>query len=147
MSASLVNPFSETTSFVYDTLGRVGQKALANGTSEHYAYDTRSRLTQVQLKQGATVLRTTGYAWDNADQITSQTVNGVTTNYGYDLAGQLTSEVRSGYNVAYTYDANGNRLSKTVNGSVESYTYDLGDKMLAARAKSYTYDAVARPVY
>jgi hypothetical protein len=38
-------------------------------------------------------------------------------------------------------------LSKTVNGSVESYTYDLGDKMLAARAKSYTYDAVARPVY
>jgi len=66
----------------------------------------------VQLKQGATVLRTTGYAWDNADQITSQAVNGVTTNYGYDLAGQLTSEVRSGYNVAYTYDANGNRLEK-----------------------------------
>ncbi|ARU42626.1 hypothetical protein CCB81_00030 [Armatimonadetes bacterium Uphvl-Ar2] len=130
--ASLVNPFSETTSFVYDTLGRVGQKSLANGTSEHYAYDTRSRLTQVQLKQGATVLRTTGYAWDNADQITSQTINGVTTNYGYDLAGQLTSEVRTGYNVAYTYDANGNRLSKTVNGVAESYTYDLADKMLTA---------------
>ncbi len=144
--ASLVNPFSETTSFVYDTLGRVGQKTLANGTSEHYAYDTRSRLTQVQLKQGATVLRTTGYAWDNADQITSQTVNGVTTNYGYDLAGQLTSEVRTGYNVAYTYDANGNRLSKTVNGVAESYTYDLGDKMLTAGAKSYTYDAAGRTV-
>ncbi len=131
---------------MYDTLGRVGQKSLANGTSEHYAYDTRSRLTQVQLKQGATVLRTTGYAWDNADQITSQTVNGVTTNYGYDLAGQLTSEVRSGYNVAYTYDANGNRLSKTVNGTVESYTYDLADKMLTAGAKSYTYDAAGRTV-
>jgi RHS repeat-associated protein len=116
------------------------------GTSEHYAYDTRSRLTQVQLKQGATVLRTTGYAWDNADQITRQTVNGVTTNYGYDLAGQLTSEVRSGYNVAYTYDANGNRTSKTVNGAVESYTYDLGDKMLTAGAKSYTYDAAGRTV-
>jgi len=144
--ASLVNPFSETTSFVYDTLGRVGQKSLANGTSEHYAYDTRSRLTQVQLKQGATVLRTTGYAWDNADQITSQTVNGVTTNYGYDLAGQLTSEIRSGYNVAYTYDANGNRLSKTVNGVAEGYTYDLADKMLTAGAKSYTYDAAGRTV-
>ncbi|MFN7403818.1 MAG: RHS repeat-associated core domain-containing protein [Armatimonadota bacterium] len=144
--ASLVNPFSETTSFVYDTLGRVGQKTLANGTSEHYAYDTRSRLTQVQLKQGATVRRTTGYAWDNADQITSQTVNGVTTSYGYDLAGQLTSEVRSGYNVAYTYDANGNRLSKTVNGVAESYTYDLADKMLTAGAKSYTYDAAGRTV-
>jgi RHS repeat-associated protein len=144
--ASLVNPFSETTSFVYDTLGRVGQKSLANGTSEHYAYDTRSRLTQVQLKQGATVLRTTGYAWDKADQITSQTVNGVTTNYGYDLAGQLSSEVRTGYNVAYTYDANGNRLSKTVNGTVESYTYDLADKMLTAGAKSYTYDAAGRTV-
>ena len=141
-----MNPFSETTSFVYDTLGRVGQKTLANGTSEHYAYDTRSRLTQVQLKQGATVLRTTGYAWDNADQITSQTVNGVTTNYGYDLAGQLTSEVRTGYNVAYTYDANGNRLSKTVNGVAESYTYDLADKMLTAGAKSYTYDAAGRTV-
>jgi len=100
----------------------------------------------VQLKQGATVLRTTGYAWDNADQITSQTVNGVTTNYGYDLAGQLTSEVRSGYNVAYTYDANGNRLSKTVNGVAESYTYDLADKMLTAGAKSYTYDAAGRTV-
>ena len=100
----------------------------------------------MQLKQGATVLRTTGYAWDNADQITSQTVNGVTTNYGYDLAGQLTSEVRTGYNVAYTYDANGNRLSKTVNGTVESYTYDLADKMLTAGAKSYTYDAAGRTV-
>ena len=98
------------------------------------------------MKQGATVLRTTGYAWDNADQITSQTVNGVTTNYGYDLAGQLTSEVRSGYNVAYTYDANGNRLSKTVNGVAESYTYDLADKMLTAGAKSYTYDAAGRTV-
>ena len=83
--ASLVNPFSETTSFVYDTLGRVGQKTLANGTSEHYAYDTRSRLTQVQLKQGATVLRTTGYAWDNADQITSQTVNGRARSYTCQL--------------------------------------------------------------
>jgi len=92
------------------------------------------------------VLRTTGYAWDNADQITSQTVNGVTTNYGYDLAGQLTSEIRTGYNVAYTYDANGNRLSKTVNGTAESYTYDLADKMLTAGAKSYTYDAAGRTV-
>ncbi len=92
------------------------------------------------------MLRTTGYAWDNADQITSQTVNGVTTSYGYDLAGQLTSEVRTGYNVAYTYDANGNRTSKTVNGAVESYTYDLADKMLTAGAKSYTYDAAGRTV-
>ncbi|ARU45024.1 hypothetical protein CCB81_13140 [Armatimonadetes bacterium Uphvl-Ar2] len=100
----------------------------------------------MQLKQGATVLRTTGYAWDKADQITSQTVNGVTTNYGYDLAGQLTSEVRTGYNVAYTYDANGNRLSKTVNGVAESYTYDLADKMLTAGAKCYTYDAAGRTV-
>ncbi len=73
-------------------------------------------------------------------------MNGVTTNYGYDLAGQLTSEIRSGYNVAYTYDANGNRLSKTVNGVAESYTYDLGDKMLTAGAKSYTYDAAGRTV-
>jgi RHS repeat-associated protein len=98
------------------------------------------------LKQGATVLRTTGYAWDNEDQITSQTVNGVTTNYGYDLAGQLSSEVRTGYNVAYTYDANGNRTSKAVNGAVESYTYDSADKMLTAGAKSYTYDAAGRTV-
>jgi len=51
-----------------------------------------------------TVLRTTGYAWDNAD---------------------------TGYNVAYTYDANGNCLSKTVNGVAESYTYALAGKMLA----------------
>jgi RHS repeat-associated protein len=108
-----------------------------------YTYDLGAK---VQLKQGATVLRTTGYAWNNADQITSQTVNGVATNYGYDLAGQLTSEVRSGHNVAYTYDANGNRLSKTVTGVAESYTYDLGDKMLTAGAKSYTYDAAGRTV-
>jgi YD repeat-containing protein len=58
----------------------------------------------------------------------------------------MTSEFRAGYNVAYTYDANGNRTSKTVNGTVESYTYDLGDKMLTAGAKSYTYDAAGRTV-
>jgi hypothetical protein len=39
----------------------------------------------VQLKQGATVLRTTGYPWDNADQITSQTVNGRTGSYTCQL--------------------------------------------------------------
>ncbi len=38
-------------------------------------------LEQVQLKQGATGLRSTGYAWDNADQITSQTVNGWARSY------------------------------------------------------------------
>ncbi len=57
------------------------------------------------------------------------------------------SEVRSGYNVAYTYDANGNRLSKAVNGRAGRYTYDLADKMLTLGAKSYTCDAVARPVF
>jgi YD repeat-containing protein len=102
----------------------------------------------VQLKQGATVLRTTGYAWDNADQITSQTVNGVTTNYNYDLVGQLTSEMRAGFSAQYAYDANGNRLSKTVNGVSESYSYDSADKLLTVSGgndpRTFSYDAAGR---
>jgi hypothetical protein len=42
-----------------------------NGAVESYTYDLGDKM----LTAGATVLRTMGCAWDNADQITSQTVN------------------------------------------------------------------------
>jgi RHS repeat-associated protein len=143
----LTNPFGETTTFSYDPLNRLKEKLVSSGLKETYTYDTLDRLTQMQIQNsGSAALRTEGYTYNNASEVTSHTVNGVTTNYGYDANSQLTSETRPGYSAAYTYDGNGNRLTKTLNGVVENYTYDTGDKMLTAGNKSYQYDAAGRTI-
>jgi YD repeat-containing protein len=72
------------------------------------------------------------YNYDDAGNLTSRTVYGVSTSFAYDAADQLLSETTGTDVVGYTYDGNGNRLSKTVNGVVEGYSYDDGDKLLSA---------------
>ncbi|MFZ4508840.1 MAG: RHS repeat-associated core domain-containing protein [Fimbriimonas sp.] len=139
-------PENETTGWVYDTYGRLTRQNNSNGTYALYGHDGLDRLNSlVHKKSDGTVLTSEDYVYDQAGNLTTKTVDGVTTTYGYDNIDQLTSESRTGYVCSYTYDSNGNRLTKTLNGVTETYSYDVGDKLLSRSGLSgtfnYTYDS------
>ncbi|CAN5476162.1 hypothetical protein BH11ARM2_BH11ARM2_24510 [soil metagenome] len=126
---SLANRFSQTTSYAYDSLGRLSVRTLPNGSYATKTYDARSRVaTVISRKPDTTTIRSHTYGYDDASQITSDRIDTITTSYGYDGAGQLTSESRTGYSASYDYDHNHNRTSRTVGSTTHDYAYDAGDK-------------------
>ncbi len=58
------------------------------------------------------------------------------TGYVYDLAGRLQSETTDGIATTYTYDSNGNRTH--INGTLVG-TYDDQDRLNTYQAASYQY--------
>lgn len=144
---SFVNPYTETTSFAYDSIGRLDKRTLHSGAYDKFTYDARNRVTDIDLKNSSnTALLEQEYTYDAASNVATHKKGTVTTSYGYDDANQLTSESRTGYSATYSYDDNGNRLSKTLGGVTEDYYYDNGDKLTSIKVgtttvKSFTYDA------
>ena len=74
------------------------------------SYDSDGRMIeQVQYSGGnsasGTAFLTTLYAYNDANELASETDNGVTQAYGYDAGGELLGNGTT----TYTYDANGNR--------------------------------------
>jgi RHS repeat-associated protein len=77
-----------------------------------------------------TVGRVTGentavYAYDNADELTT---NGATTQ-GYDAGGELTTAVTGSTSTAYVFDARGNRTTATTGTTVATYGYDQANRL------------------
>ncbi|MBD8661493.1 hypothetical protein IFT72_14990 [Frigoribacterium sp. CFBP 8754] len=107
------NITGQTTSYTYDSAGRVTKVAQAGGTGANtstYTYDARgNRLTAV----------TTGAA-PSSQTLTYNAANQITTaGYSYDGAGNMTANPTT----AFTYNA-AQQMTKAVKGSVTStYTY------------------------
>ncbi len=120
-----------------------------------YTYDSLNRLTNIQYPDANYYV---GYGYDVAGRQTSMTetvpVNmwpyGTrTTTYAYDNANRLTSATASDTGaVSYTYDAAGNRTSITYpDGKTVTYTPDalnriqsVSDWQTPANVSSYAYD-------
>ena len=101
----------------------------AAGTTT-YGYDDLGRLESLRQTTAATpVLYDYSYAYDAADRLTSETLNGVTRTYGYDDAGQLTND----NGTVYSYDKAGNRTGG-------GYVTGAGNRLLADGVWTYTYD-------
>jgi RHS repeat-associated protein len=147
---SLQNPHSETTGFQYDDGGRLTRKTFHNGAYTAYVYDSRNRPTNVNHRTSSNgVISSDTNTYDDAGNLLTRNLNGVTTTFGYDDIDQLTSESRTGYSASYTYDANGNRTSKTLGGVTDTYIVDDADKLTSitrngTTIKSYGYDAGGR---
>jgi RHS repeat-associated protein len=142
---SVTNPHNETTLWDYDSNGILIKQTLSTGSKTEYGFDSRGRTTSVvHKKNNNSVISSESYVFDGTGNMTAKTVDSVMTTYAYDNADQLTSESRPGYVASYSYDGNGNRLAKVLNGVTEAYTYDDGDKMLTAGTKSYQYDLAGR---
>ncbi len=84
------------------------QRTTRRGVVTTFTYDSRDRLVTASSPGD---LRT--YAWDDNENRTSRTVNGVTSNWAYNAANQITDP-------GYTYDSAGNRTA----APGQSYTFD-----------------------
>jgi trimeric autotransporter adhesin len=153
--------------YSYDAQGRVTSETPGTGSSKDYGFDASSDLTT--LPNGATGI------YDDAGELTSQTLSGTTTNYTYDADGeQLTSVQGSttessgtwsgaaelatfdnsgGDMTAATYDGDGVRASTTIipsGGSAASQGYVWNTvpqvpQMIMDGANAYIYDGGLAP--
>ncbi|MCY2990852.1 MAG: hypothetical protein NTY19_23695, partial [Planctomycetota bacterium] len=100
------------------------------------AYDALGRLTDLTHRNAVdAVLADYDYAFDLADQLVRQVINGQTSDYTYDRVGQLIgAEHPTQADEAYTYDANGNRVGA-------GYTVGPNNQILADDTYDYRYDA------
>ena len=121
-------------SYEYDAAGNITQVTLANGDDVRYTYDDVDRLTQEARTgtMNYTIdfsydpvghfdeLRAGRLSQDRAGDIP----NPGSIAYAYNAADQLTSETSPAVSYTYTYDLNGNTISKTDGADTWSYTWD-----------------------
>jgi RHS repeat-associated protein len=134
---TILNPYSETTTYSYDALSRASRQDNANSTYATYAYNSAGWMTGVSNKKSdATVISSFAYNYDNVgNRLRMTEANGDYTSFVYDNIYQLTDERKktSGetdiYRVTYVYDAVGNRTDMTKDGTRTTYSYDSANKM------------------
>jgi RHS repeat-associated protein len=114
-----------------------------------YAYDEVGRLTaQTDRDHAGAAFRQANYAYDAADRVTFQAVNGTGRTFTYDANDELTGDGSA----AHTYDATRNRTdagyvtpaaNETTTDAVWTYVYDdAGNrvkKTKGASAETWTY--------
>ncbi len=145
-------PDGTTTSFLYDTEGRLLARTSADGTPAQatttYTYDLDDNI----LSQTDPLGRTTRYTYDTDKHRLSQTApDGTTTLWAYDEDGNLLSETApTGAITRHTYD-NLKRRTSTTNalGETTRFKYDLHGNIIqltdaTGKATKYTYDAGKR---
>ncbi len=125
------NKLGQFTSFNrYESTGTSSQVA-----STDFTYDTLNRLTDIDHKQGSTVLASYDYAYDFISRITSvnSSQDGVT-DYSYDADNQVTGADHTGQtDETYAFNANGSRTGSGYSVSTNNLTTSDG-------TYNYTYD-------
>jgi RHS repeat-associated protein len=128
-------------SFSYDTANRLTlisrRTTGTDKTDTTNTYDNADRLTGITHQfipsiGGSTTLVTYSYAYNAADELTTQTNSDGTLNYVYDATGQLTG-VSGAFTESYSYDLNGNR-------AMTGYTIGTGNRLTSDGVYNYTYD-------
>ncbi len=144
--SSMINGFSETTSFTRNASGQITQQLNSNGTKALCFYNAgRGWLDAIEhRKSDNSLLARYEYTRNATGRITVENQPGDhTTTYTLDEIYQLTREQRTGtlpYDHQFSYDATGNRLTKTTGAGTETSTYGDNDQILTAGAKSYQHD-------
>ena len=127
----------------------------------NYTYDGRDRVTKVEKKDlSGTVLATESYTYDGANNITDQTVNGVTTSSTYDrnrLLKASMTDVATGTSTTadYNYDPTGRLdtvIAEDTRKVLEAYQYDGFDHVAkyskfdgtTTNTTTYAYDPLDR---
>jgi RHS repeat-associated protein len=112
---------TETTTYVYDTLGRLSQVTLPSGVIRAYNFDIDSNRTST-VENGSTV---SSYTYNPAvtaglDQLTSVITGGNTTSYTYTADGQ----VKTRGSDTVTWDGSGRHTGGTFSGTTVAYSFD-----------------------
>lgn len=139
-------PSSTVHTYAYTQVGSMDQMTYANGIRHEFTYDQLNRLTDLEVRDGSTLVQSYGYTLSPTGQklaVTESTGRDVAWNY--DDRNQLVREIVAddpfGQNgaVDYTYDDAGNR--KTRSSSIpsldtQSFNYTVNDRIVG-----YSYDA------
>jgi YD repeat-containing protein len=135
-----------TTSFAYDSVGRLVTSTDSFGNVTRFSYDSSNDLTSTIDPSG----RTTTYSYDSSGRLTTESDSlGNTTSYTYNALNEVLSDTAQGHTTTFTYDAAGHVISQTDDlGRTTTYTYDasgqLASDTLQGKTTSYTYDASGR---
>ncbi len=147
----------KTVAYSYDTAGRLTAKTLPNGIQVAYQYDTADRVTSIAYaKPDNTVIESVAYSYDAGGQRILKTqgqsgLSGAVFAAAYDEANRLTSITLNGEPVTLGYDANGNLTSKSgpVSGTT-SYSWSARNQLASISAPggsaSFKYDALGRRI-
>ena len=160
-----------TSTFSYDTLGRLVSQANGAGASVGYKYDAAGNRTGITYPNGKTVTR----AFDAASRLTSVSdwlghantfsydaddnptgrglPGGVTQTSSFDANGAVTeiADTRGGTALArfsYTRSPTEQVTSDTTTGAITAvhhYTYDSKARLASADADAFGYDAAGNP--
>jgi RHS repeat-associated protein len=128
--------------YTYDPVGNLLVKTYSDGTMDKYTYDGNSRMLSAVNRDAAV-----SFAYDRADRLLSETLNGKVTGYSYDVAaGRRTVTYPSGLKVeeqlnarnfitgilqngdemvTMAYNVAGEKISQGyANGITTTYTYN-----------------------
>jgi len=144
---SISDANGNSTSYQYDSLGRLLSETDPLGNITSYAYDPSGKLIAKTDGNGAT----TKYAYDSLGRLLKKTYpDASTTTYSYDAKGRVINAANQNISYALSYDANGNVTSATdSSGRTIGYSYDaLGQKTKTVspdgRTLTYSYDKAGR---
>lgn len=162
-----------SSSFTYDSLGRLKTAVDGRGTTVSYAYDLADRQTSIVYPGNKTATRTfdsagrmltvtdwfggkTTFGYDadsNLTQATFPNTSKLVDTYTFNNAGEQTgTTVKRGTStlatLAYTRDNNGQVASETptgLPGSAQSFAYNSLNQLTQAGTKSFAYDPADNP--
>ena len=152
------NDIGQSTTFIYDALGRQLESRLADGsgttveydalgrrTAEidaagvrtEFAYDALGRLTQITDALGSLTRHRYDELGDRIEQIDA---NGHITRFEYDRLGRQTARILpDDSRESFEFDVVGRRIAHTdFNGATTTHTYDLADRLIRRTAPNGT---------
>ena len=119
------NGQTSTSSYGYDTSGRLTDVTTNGVLAAHYGYDDNGNRTLIQTAAG-----TVSATYDGQDRLTSY--NGA--SYFYSRAGELQKKIDSNGPTEYTYDAFANLRSVTLpSGDVIEYVVDAFNRRVGKK--------------
>lgn len=144
---ALTDANGNTTSYLYDQLGRALKENDQLGSTTAYAYDARNNPISKTDANGNTI----NFSYDANGRLLKKTYpDGTDETFSYDSKGNLITAANKHISYTFSYDAAGRVKSVSDStGKVISYEYDLlgnKTKMISPEGKSltYTYDKANR---
>jgi RHS repeat-associated protein len=162
-----------SSSFAFDSLGRLTEAVTGHGEKMTYRYDLGGNLTSLVYPNGKTVTRTydlaerlasvsdwlgnkTSFTYDADSNLTGTTFPSASGNidtYAYNRADQMTGVTVAKSkttlaSLAYTRDNTGQLTGETptgLPGAAQTFTYDTINRLTQAGPSTYAYDEADNP--
>jgi RHS repeat-associated protein len=147
----------KTAAYGYDAAGRLKEKVLPNGIKATYSYDDADRvLGIVYTKPDNSVVESMSYTYDASGRTTAKasgiaSLQETAASAAYDEANRLTSLTLNGEVLTLAYDDNGNLISKSgpLSGTT-TYQWNARNQLTGLSGPlanaTFRYDAIGRRI-